>query len=76
MRAYVGTTICGRSVNLLIRNLLGSLVEDVADVRGLEVAGDDVGLALSMVEEPAGFHGEFVLVPGPVGVRVRFEVPP
>ncbi|MFG2215905.1 hypothetical protein ACGFN1_13650, partial [Streptomyces sp. NPDC048685] len=32
---------------LLIRNSLGSLVEDVSDVRGFEVAGDDVGLALS-----------------------------
>lgn len=30
---------------LLIRNLLSSLVEDVADVRGFEVASDDVGLA-------------------------------
>ncbi|MEU2135179.1 hypothetical protein ABZ587_44290, partial [Streptomyces sp. NPDC018352] len=35
---------------LLIRNSLGSLVEDVSDVRGFEVAGDDVGLALSAVE--------------------------
>ncbi|MEU9603238.1 hypothetical protein, partial [Streptomyces sp. NPDC048057] len=59
---------------LLIRNSLGSLVEDVVDVRGFEVAGDDVGLTLSTVEEPAGFGGEFGLVPGPVSAgKASFE---
>ncbi|MFJ8887682.1 hypothetical protein ACIRJR_30325, partial [Streptomyces sp. NPDC102402] len=39
----------GRSAKdcLLIRNSWGSLVEGVADMRGLEVTGDDVRLALS-----------------------------
>ncbi|MFJ7124987.1 transposase [Streptomyces sp. NPDC098101] len=55
--------ICGRwNGSVLIRNSLGSLVEDVADVRGFELAGDDVGLTLSAVEEPAGFSGEFAWV--------------
>ncbi|AEM81791.1 hypothetical protein Strvi_2058 [Streptomyces violaceusniger Tu 4113] len=59
----------------LIRNSWGSLVDDVADVRGFEVAGDDMGLALSAVEEPAGFAGEFGLVPGPVAVgKAALEV--
>ncbi len=63
------------SWSLLIRNSLGSLVEDVADVWGFEVAGDDVGLSMSPVEEPAGLGGEFGLVPGPVGVgQAAFEV--
>jgi hypothetical protein len=59
----------------LIRSVLGSLVEGVAGVLGFEVAGDDVGLALSAVEEPSGFGGEFGLVPGPVSVgQATFEV--
>ncbi|MFE9851666.1 hypothetical protein ACFYPN_23135 [Streptomyces sp. NPDC005576] len=40
----------------------------VADVRGFEAAGDDVGLALSAVEEPAGLGGEFGPVSCPVGM--------
>lgn len=48
--------------HLLIRNSWGSLVEDIADVSATEVFAHDVGLALSTVEEPAGFGGEFGLV--------------
>lgn len=33
-----------------------------------EVSAYDVGMTLAPVEEPAGFGGEFGLVPGPVGV--------
>ncbi len=53
----------------MIRNSWGSLVEGVADVLAAEVSAHDVGLTLSAVEEPAGFGGEFGLVPGPMGVR-------
>lgn len=60
---------------LLIRNSWGSVVDDVADVPAAEVSAHDVRLALSAVEEPPGFGGEFGLVPGPVGVgQTSFEV--
>ena len=71
----VATKVGDHPKYILIRNLLGSLVEDVSDVRGFEVAGDDVGLALSAVEEPAGFSSEFGPVSGPLGVgQAAFEV--
>lgn len=47
---------------------MGSLVEDVAGMLATEVSAYDVGMTLAPVEEPAGFGGEFGLVPGPVGV--------
>lgn len=49
---------------LSIRNSWGSLVDDVPDVPTAEVSGHDVGLALSVVEEPSGSGGEFGLIPG------------
>lgn len=40
-----------------------------------EITAHDAGLALSAVEGPAGFGGEFGLVPVPAGVRqAAFEV--
>lgn len=55
-----------------MRNSLGSLVEDVADVEAARVSAHDVGLALSAVEEPAGLSGEFRLVHNPVDVFDRW----
>ncbi|MFE3866439.1 hypothetical protein ACFXPT_39640, partial [Streptomyces goshikiensis] len=52
----------------------GCLHDRLADVSGLEVAPDDVGLALSAVEEAAGFVGEVVGGSGAGGVDVVLEV--
>lgn len=52
----------------MVRNCWESLVDDVADVPTAEVSAHDVRLVLPGVKEPAGFGGEFGLVPGPVGV--------
>ncbi|GGX54003.1 hypothetical protein GCM10010341_89010 [Streptomyces noursei] len=45
--------------------LFGCLFEGVADVAGVEVAADGVGLVLSAVEEASGLAGEVVDGPFP-----------
>ncbi|MFI6208716.1 hypothetical protein ACIBAI_20300 [Streptomyces sp. NPDC051041] len=51
------------------QKLMGSLVEHISDVWAAELSTHDVGLALTAVEETAGFGGESGPVSGPVGVR-------
>ncbi|MFJ8589621.1 hypothetical protein ACIRD2_34070 [Streptomyces sp. NPDC093595] len=52
--------ICSAGTGGIEPELLSCLHDRVADVAGVEVATDDVGLALAAVEEAAGLVGQFV----------------
>lgn len=64
----------GDGISCIEPELLGCLHDRVADVLGVEVAADDVGLALSAAEEAAGLVGEVVGRACAGGVHLPFDV--
>ncbi|MFD5514210.1 hypothetical protein ACFWIB_42035 [Streptomyces sp. NPDC127051] len=53
--------------------LFGCLFDGVADVGGVEVAADDVGLLLAAAEKLSGFVGEVLGRAGAGGVDMGFD---